>query len=161
MRIVMTICRWLSSFLIGLVVSGVAFACISIVYERFDLQKRIGVDDDVCWLALLIGPALIVFIHRGLHRKASVPVAMLLGGLTLAGLGVFQFISARAAKTHHVPSGPLSGIEHDFGMVLGLFLGLLAALAIAGAILALAARRIRRSAEPCAGGSADPPRASA
>ena len=145
----------------GLVVSGVAFACLSIVYERFDLQKRIGVDDDVCWLALLIGPALIVFIHRALHGQAWVPVSTMLGGLALAGLGVFVFMSAREAKAHHVSSGPLSGVEHDFGMVLGIFLGLLAAFAVSGAILALAARRIGKSAEPSAGGNAAAPRASA
>jgi hypothetical protein len=154
MRIVMTICRWLSSFLISLVVSVVAFACISLAYELFHLQERIGVDDDVCWLALLIGPALIVFIHRAFHGRVWVPVSALLGGVVLAGFGIFLFLSAREADAHHVPSGPLSGIGNVFGMIPGLFLGVLAAFAVCGAILALVARRIGRSAEPITGANA-------
>lgn len=113
----------------------------------FDLQKRLGVDDDVCWLALLLGPALIVVIHRGFHRRAWVPVVTLLGGLALAGLGVVRFVSAREAEAHHVPTGPFSGLEHDFAMAFGLLMMLVATLSVLGAILALAARRIGRSAE--------------
>ena len=152
MTIVTSICRWLSSALIALAVSCVAFPCISVAYEMFDLQKRLGVDDDVCWLALLIGPALIVVIHRGFHRRAWVPVVTLLGGLTLAALGVFRFLSAREAGANHVPTGPFSGLEHDFAMLLGLLMLLVATLSILGAILALVARRTGRSAEPGAAG---------
>ena len=148
MQILNSICRWLSSGLIGLMVSCIAFACISIVYERFELQERRGVDDDVCWLALVIGPALIVVIHRGFHRRAWIAVATLTAGLALAGLGVFQFMWAREAMTRHVPSGPFSGIELDFGVVLSLFMMLVAALAVLGGLLALAARHMDSSAEP-------------
>lgn len=150
MQILKSICRWLSSGLIGLVVSCVAFACISIVYERFGLQERLGVDDDVCWLALVVGPALIVVIHRGFHKRVWMAVATLPAGLALAGLGVFQFMRAREAKSHHVPSGPFSGIEHDFAMVLSLFVMVVAALAVLGGLLALAARYMGRSTEPYA-----------
>ena len=147
MKVVKSICRWLSSGLIALAVSCVACPCIIIVYEMFDLQKRLGVDDDVCWFALLLGPALIVVIHRGFHRRAWVPVVTLLGGLALAGLGVFRFVSAREAEARHVPTGPFSGLEHDFAMLLGLLMLLVAVLSVLGSIFALAARRIERSAE--------------
>ena len=159
MRTGIVICRWLSSFLICLVISGIAFAGLNLAYELFDLQKRINVDDDVCWLALLIGPALIVFIHRVFHRRTWVAVSTFVGGVLLAGLGVLRFMSAHKAEAHHVPSGPFSGIEYDFRMLVGVYLGLLAVLAISGAWLALAARRIQRRAEPCAGGTAAAPRA--
>jgi hypothetical protein len=144
MRILTSICRWLSSAFIALLVSTVAFVSVSMLYERFGLQKRLGVDDDVCWLALVLGPALIVVIHRALHERAWVPISTLVGGLALAVLGWFQFWSARATKASHVPSGPFSGIEHDLGMLLGVFLGLIAAFAVSGAILALLARRMAR-----------------
>ena len=158
MKVVTSICRWLSSALIALAVSCVAFPCISVAYEMFDLQKRLGVDNDVCWLALLIGPALIVVIHRGFRRRAWVPVVTLLGGLALAALGVFRFLSAREAGAHHVPTGPFSGLEHDFAMLLGLLMLLVATLSVLGAILALVARRTEKSAEPGAAGYVASPR---
>jgi len=151
MRILKGICRWPSSGLIGLVVSCAAFTCISIVYARFELQDRLGVDDDVCWLALVVGPALIVVIHRSFHKRVWIAVATLTAGLALAGLGVFQFMWAREARTHHhVPSGPFSGIEHDFAIVLSFFTMLVAAPAILGSFLALAARLMNSDAESCA-----------
>ena len=161
MRILTSICRWLSSVLIALLVSCVAFVAISIAYERLDLQERLGIDDDVCWLALVVGPALIVVIHRTFNKHPWVPVSTLVAGVALAGLGTYQFLSAREAKAHHVPTGPLSGLEYDLGMLLGVFLALLAALAMAGAILALVARRVGRSAEPDNAGHAPAPRPSA
>ena len=144
MQIFSTFLRWLSSFLISLVVSCVVFACVAIAYEALDLQQRLGLDDDVCWLALLLGPALIVVIHRGFHRQAWVSAVTLAGGLALAGVGVFYFLSAREAEAHHVPAGPLSGMEYAIGMLIGLFIIVIASLAVLGAILALAARRIGR-----------------
>jgi len=145
MKVVVDICRWFSSALIALAVSCVVFPCITIAYEVFDLQKCLGVDDDVCWLALLLGPALIVVIHRGFHRRVWVPVATLTGGFVLSGLGVFCFVSERKADAVHVSTGPFSGVEHWFGMVLGMLVILVAALLVLGAILALVARRIGRS----------------
>ena len=158
MRILKSICRWLSSGLIGLVVSCAAFTCISIVYVRFKLQERLGVDDDVCWLALVVGPALTVVIHRCFHKRVWIAVATLTAGLALAGLAVFQFMSAREARTHHVPSGPFSGIEHDFAIVLSFFMMLVAALAILGGSLALAARLMNGNAESGARSNAASPR---
>lgn len=146
MQILAHIVRWLSSGLIALAVSGVAFAGVSIVYERFALQQRLGVDDDICWLALLIGPVLIVVIHRAVHEKVWAAVATLAAGLMLAGFGVFQFMWAREAKASHVPSGPFSGIEHDFGVLLGLFMMLVAAPAVLGGLMALAARHMNSTA---------------
>ena len=142
MKVVKSICRWLSSGLIAMAVSCVAFACMSIVFGLFDLQNRLGVDDDVCWLALLLGPALIVVIHRVFHRRAWAPVVALTAGLILAGIGVFIFVSARKAAAQHVSAGPFSGLEHDLAMALGLCILLVATLAIFGSVLALVARRI-------------------
>ena len=142
-----SISAWLASGFIALAVSCIAFASISIVYERFDLQKRLGIDDDICWLALLLGPALIVIIHRGFHRHAWVSIVTLLGGLALAGLGVFYFMYSREAGAHHEPTGPFSGIGFAIGMLMGLIIVLVGSLAVLGAILAIVARRIGKSAE--------------
>lgn len=133
------ICRWLSSGFVAMVVSCVAFAVISIAYEGSGL-RRLGVDDDVCWLGFAIGPALIVLIHRVFHHRAWIPMATLVGGLVLAGLGLCWFKAAHGAAARHVSSGPLSGIEHLFGMLLGAALAAVAMLAVMGGALALVAR---------------------
>ena len=114
-------------------------------------------DDDVCWFSLLIGPALIVVVHRGFHRSVWVAVATLTAGLALAVLGVLQFIWAREAKAHHVSSGPFSGIEHDFATALSVITMLVAALAVLGGLLALAARHMKSGAEPRTGGNRPQP----
>ena len=158
MRIVASICRWLSSGLIGLVVSSVAFASVSVVYERLQFRERLGVDDDVCWLALAVGPALIVVIHRGFHKRAWIAVASLVGGSALAGVGVFQLMQAREAESRHVPSGLFSGIEYAFAAALSWLVIAIAALAVLGGVLALGARHVSSSAASRAGGSATPPR---
>lgn len=157
MKVVKSICRWLSSGLIALVVSCVTFSCVILAYEVFDLHRPLGLDDDVCWLAFLLGPTLIVVIHRGLHGRVWVPVVTLLGGLALSGFGVFRFLSARAAPPTH--SGPLAKLADDMPMLLALLMVLLAALAVLGAILALLARRIGGSAEPAyvSPAAGDPP----
>lgn len=141
-------CRWLSSGLIALVISCIAFLVLGLAYERFELQERLGMDDDVCWLALLIGPAMIVLIHRGFHRRPWTARSTLVGGLLLAGLGAFQFLQARDAAARHQPSGLFSGIEHTFALVLSVILVVIAALLVLGALLALAARRGQGDADP-------------
>jgi hypothetical protein len=95
----------------------------------------------------VVSPALIVVIHRSFHKRVWTAVATLTAGLALAGLGVFQFMWAREARTHHVPSGPFSGIEHDFAIVLSFFTMPVAALAILGSFLALAAQLMKGNAE--------------
>ncbi len=142
MRVVKTICQWLSSGLVAVLVPCIAFAVASVAYGWLDLRAKLGLDDDVCLLALVIGPLLIVAIHRRFHRSPKMPIAALAGGLLLGGAGAWQFLRAREASAQHVPSGPFSGIEHTFAMALGLFAISIAVLAILSGTLALLARRI-------------------
>lgn len=157
MRTMTSICRGLASGLLALIVSSLAFVGASIAFARMRLHERFGVDDDVCWLALTAGPALIVVIHRGLHHRASAPIAALIGGLVLAGVGVMQYVGVQAAQSRHVPFGPFSGIEHVFALVSSVFVIMVAVLAVLAGGLALTARYMSRCSEPDAGGKAGPP----
>lgn len=141
-------CQWLSSGLIAAVVSILAWIGVWIAYKAIHLEQKLGVDEGICALALLVGPALIRVIHRGTARSWKIPTAFLALGLIFGGFGLWQVLRAREAGALHVPSGPFSGIEHVFDMALGLGMALVAALAVLGGTLALAGRRLSRDAEP-------------
>lgn len=107
MRIAKDLCQRLSTGLIAAVVSGVTFVGFSTIYEAFDLQRRLRLDDDICLIALLVGPALIPVIHRVFHRSHRLPVATLAVGSALGSFGVWQIVRARDAAARHVPCRPL------------------------------------------------------
>jgi len=147
MRILKNICQWLSSGLIAVVVSCFALIGVWIVYKALHLGQRLGVDEGICLLALFVGPALIRTIHRNTAKSWKFPMAFLALGLTLGGSGLWQFLRAREADAHHVPSGLFSGIENVFDMALGLLMALVALLAVLGGSLALVGRRMGSDAE--------------
>jgi len=148
MRILKVICQWLASGLIATVVSCVALALVWIAFKALQLDQSLGVDEGICLIAVVVGPALIRVIHRSIARSPGIPIASLTLGLVLGSLGVWQFLRAREAGAHHVPSGLFSGIEHVFVMALGLLVILIAVLAVLGGTLALVGRRMGSGAEP-------------
>jgi len=148
MRILKVICQWLASGLIATVVSCVALALVWIAFKALQLDQNLGVDEGICLIAVVVGPALIRVIHRSIARSPGIPIASLTLGLVLGSLGVWQFLRAREAGAHHVPSGLFSGIEHVFVMALGLLVILVAVLAVLGGTLALVGRRMGGGAEP-------------
>ena len=148
MRILKVICQWLASGLIATVVSCVALTLVWIAFKALQLDQNLGVDEGVCLIAVVVGPALIRVIHRSIARSPGIPIASLTLGLVLGSLGVWQFLRAREAGAHHVPSGLFSGIEHVFVMALGLLVILVAVLAVLGGTLALVGRRMGGGAEP-------------
>jgi len=141
------ICQWLASGLIAAVVSCVALALVWIAYKALLLDQTLGVDEGICLIAVVVGPALIRVIHRGIGRSPGIPIASLALGLVLGSLGGWQFLRAREAGAQHVPSGLFSGIEHVFAIALGLLVMLVAALAVLGGTLALVGRRMGSDAE--------------
>jgi hypothetical protein len=147
MRIVKVIFQWLASGLIATVVSCLALTLVWIAYKALQLDQILGVDEGICLIALAVGPALIRVIHRGIARSPGIPIASLVLGSVLGSIGVWQFLRAREAGAHHVPSGPFSGIEHVFVMALGLLLILVAVLAVLGGTLALVGRRMGSEAK--------------
>ena len=147
MRILKVICQWLASGLIATVVSCVALALVWIAFKALQLDQSLGVDEGICLIAVVVGPALIRVIHRSIARSPGIPIASLTLGLVLGSLGVWQFLRAREAGAHHVPSGLFSGIEHVFVMALGLLVILVAVLAVLGGTLALVGRRIGSDAD--------------
>ena len=148
MRILKVICQWLASGLIAAVASCVALTLVWIAYKASLLEQRLGVDEGICLVALVVGPALIRVIHRSITKSPRLPIASLALGSVLGSLGVWQFLHAREAGAHHVPSGLFSGIEHVFTMALGLLVILVAVLAVLGGTLALVGRRMGSGAEP-------------
>ena len=148
MRILKVICQWLASGLIATVVSCVALTLVWIVYKALQLGQSLGVDEGICLIAVVVGPALIRVIHRGIARSPGIPIASLALGSVLGSLGVWQFLRAREAGAHHVPSGLFSGIEHVFVTALGLLVILVAVLAVLGGTLAFVGRRMGSDAEP-------------
>ena len=148
MRILKVICQWLASGLIATVVSCVALTLVWIAFKALQLDQNLGVDEGICLIAVVVGPALIRVIHRSIARSPGIPIASLTLGLVLGSLGVWQFLRAREAGAHHVPSGLFSGIEHVFVMALGLLVILVAVLAVLGGTLALVGRRMGGGAEP-------------
>ena len=148
MRTLKNMCQWLSSGLIAVVVSILAWIGVWIAYKALHLEQRLGVDEGICALALLAGPALIRAIHRSTAKSWKIPTAFLALGLTFGGFGLLQALRAREAGARHVPSGPFSGIEHVFDMALGLGMALVAVLAVLGGTLALVGRRMGSDAEP-------------
>ena len=140
-----TLCQWLSSALIAAVVSCVALVGVWIAFKGLRLDQRLGVDEGICLLALLAGPALIRVIHRSIAESAWLPMASLALGAILGGLGTWQILRANEAMARHVPSGPFSGIEHVFTWAFGFLAALVAALAVLGGALALACRGPRRN----------------
>jgi hypothetical protein len=141
------ICQWLASGLLAVFVSILAWIGVWIAYKAFHLEQRLGVDEGICALALLVGPALIRAIHRNTAKSWKLPTAFLALGLTFGGFGLWQVLRAREASARHVPSGPFSGIEHIFEMALGLGMGLVAVLAVLGGTLALLGRRMNRGTD--------------
>jgi len=145
---VKAICQWLASGLIAVVVSCVALTLVWTAFKALQLDQNLGVDEGICLIAVVVGPALIRVIHRSIARSPGIPIASLTLGLVLGSLGVWQFLRAREAGAHHVPSGLFSGIEHVFVMALGLLVILVAVLAVLGGTLALVGRRMGSGAEP-------------
>ncbi len=141
-------CHWLASGLIATVVSCVALILTWVAFKALQLEQRLGVDEGISLLAVLVGPALIRVIHRGIARSPWIPIASLAMGSVLGSVGAWQFLRAQGAGAHPVPSGPFSGIEHVFVMALGLTAIAVAALAVLGGTLAFAARRMDSIAEP-------------
>ena len=80
MRTVKALCQLVSTGLITTVVSCVTFVGFSFTYEALDLQRCLRLDDDICLISLLIGPALIRVIHRNFHRSHRLPVTSLAVG---------------------------------------------------------------------------------
>lgn len=148
MRTLKNLCQWLSSGLIAAVVSILAWIGVWIAYKAFHLEQSLGVDESICALALLVGPALIRAIHRSTAKSWRIPAAFLALGFTFGGFGLWQVLRAREASARHVPSGPFSGIEHVFDMALGLGMASVAMLAVLGGTLALVGRRMGSDAEP-------------
>ena len=138
----------MASGLIATVVSCVALALVWIAFKALQLDQSLGVDEGFCLIAVVVGPALIRVIHRSIAKSPRIPIASLALGSVLGSLGVWQFLHAREAAAHHVPSGLFSGIEHVFVMALGLLVILVAVLAVLGGTLALVGRRMGSDAEP-------------
>jgi hypothetical protein len=151
-------CQWLSSGSIAVVVSILVWIGVWIAYKALHLEQRLGVDEGICALGLLVGPMLIRAIHRGTASSWKIPTAFLALGLTLGGVGLWQILRAREAGARHVPSGPFSGIEHVFDMALGLGMALVGVLAVLGGALALVGRRMGSEAEPKGAANGSQPR---
>lgn len=142
-----SLCHWISSGLIAVVVSILAWIGVWIAYKALHLEQRIGVDEGICALALLVGPVLIRAIHRSTAKSWKIPTAFLALGLTFGGFGLWWVLRAQQAGARHVPSGPFSGIEHVFDMALGLGMAVVGVLAVLGGTLALVAPRMGGDAE--------------
>lgn len=140
-------CRWGSTGLIALALSGVLFLIVGLLFERYDLQERLGVDDDASWLAFVVGPVSLIPFHRRLHAGPGIP-------RVCAGLGCAGFVAAavmfvrmgEAAKTH-VPTGPLSGIGYGIMQLLSVCVGAVAFAAVLGGLLGIAAHRMKAADE--------------
>ncbi|GEM_PF-1714495 len=140
MKTLKTFSRYLSSGLIASAVSAAAYGGVVAINGIFDILGRFYVDDAFLSLALLAGPALIVVIHRRLHGRPGAPYAALWTGLPLNGLGFFLFLRGFKANENHIPTGPFSGMENVFEMLLGAYIFLAGMLLALGATLALFSR---------------------
>ena len=145
MRPATKICRWVSSGFIALAASGIVFLFCSVLYESYDLQERIGVDDDVCWLTLLAGPLGMLIFHRRYHSSRWLP-------RMCAALGVIGFLGAattfgwvEAAAKAHVPTGPFSGLGYAIMQLLSLCVAGVALAAALGGMLGIVAHRMHKA----------------
>jgi hypothetical protein len=131
----------------AIAVSGIVFLLCSVLYERYHLQARLGIDDDVCWLTLLAGPLCMFVFHRQYHSARWLSwMCAAIGTVGLAGAAV-TFGWADAAARTHVPTGPLSGIGYAVTQLLSLYVAGVALAASLGGMLGIVARRMDRATE--------------
>jgi hypothetical protein len=114
------------------------------MYDRFDLQERFGVDDDICWLIVLVGPLSMMIFHRRFHVTRWLPPASsIVGGISLiAAIAVFGRMAI--AANIHVPNGPFFGLGYAIFMGLSIFVGAACVLLTIGGLLSVVARRLSK-----------------
>jgi hypothetical protein len=128
-----------------LAVSAIACLLCNVLYDGYDLQSRLGVDDDVCWLALLAGPLFMSLVHRRYHTSRWLP--WLCTALGIAGLATAAtlFETSGAAAREHVPTGPFSGIEYVVLQLASILGGAVSLAAAFGGLLGVVARRLDKT----------------
>ncbi len=129
---------WSASLLVALALSCAALTLFSMLYAGYDLQRKLGLDDDVCWLALLVGPACLPLIHRRLHSTRWAPrTCLVTGALTSAGC-LLWFAELGAEASAVAARGASSGFGSALGRLVALWGVLIGVTAVLGAGLALA-----------------------
>jgi len=117
--------RLVASALVAVAISGLALLLCNILFEAMAFQQKFGLDDDVSFITLLLGPLCLAFFHSTLHstRWAS-RTCVALGVLTLVGSALVYF-SASEAAANHVPTGPFSGLGTAMAALLAMYCSVL------------------------------------
>jgi len=150
MQLATKIGRWVSSGFIALAASGIVFLFFGVIYEHYHLQSKLGVDDDVCLLALFTGPLFMALCHRQYHSIHWLSwVCVVLGFIGLVAAVITFFWMTATAKTH-VPTGPFSGFGYVIMQLLSLYIGGVALAVVLGGMLGIVARRMDKVAEQSA-----------
>lgn len=147
MRLVTWICRWVSSGFTAIALSGMGFLLCNLIYDRFQLQQRLGIDDDVCWLTLPAGMLSIFFFHRKYHSIRWMPWIFTASGILGVVGAVIIFTRMEAASKAHVPTGAFSGIGYGILQLMSIYAGFSAFAAVLGGVLGILAQRMDKAAK--------------
>jgi hypothetical protein len=138
------ILRVCASGLVALALSGTALIVFSVVFEALEIRQKTGLDDDLCFFALGLGPLGMAYFHRTLHSTRWAPRACLALGVLILLASALVFTSASAALARHVSGGPFSGIGYAMGQILAVFFTIVGLCAGIGGVLAMRGRRAGR-----------------
>jgi hypothetical protein len=138
------ILRVFASGLVALALSGTALIVCSAVFEALEIRQKTGLDDDLCFFALGLGPLGMAFFHRRLHSTRWAPRACLALGVLILLASALVFTSASAALAQHVSGGPFSGIGYAMGQILAVFFSIVGICTGLGGVLAMTGQRVGR-----------------